>query len=96
MLQSGIQSAADSSRQQQQQRRTQDLAELQRTATRKDLEQQLPRRWKVGNVYAPHDLSGVEMSKWKRSRRKPKSKRDALDDLGLNPLKEYKVCSLMP
>ena len=46
------------------------------------------RRWHTGDVYAPHDLTSVEMIKW-RKRQKPD--RDAFDVLGLNPLKEYKV-----
>src|SRR5436853_1093317 len=31
-----------------------------------DMTRQISRRWKVGDVYAPHDLSPVEMEKWKR------------------------------
>lgn len=56
---------------------------------RADLELQSPRRWQVGDVYAPHDLTGVEAKKWKRSKRTPNV--DAFETLGLNPLKEYKV-----
>lgn len=46
-------------------------------------------------MYAPHDLSGVEMAKWKRLRRKPKPKHDVLDQLGINPLHHYKNFSIM-
>ncbi|KAK5114529.1 hypothetical protein LTR62_002464 [Meristemomyces frigidus] len=73
-------------------------AELDRTTARKDLEQQIPRRFRAGEVYAPHDLSGVEMSKWKKLRRKarvPSHGRDVLDQLGLDPRKEYKNFSMM-
>ena len=61
------------------------LASLARAA---DLEKHMYRRWHTGDVYAPHDLTSVEMIKW-RKRQKPD--RDAFDVLGLNPLKEYKV-----
>ncbi|KAH9807356.1 mitochondrial 37S ribosomal protein RSM18 [Teratosphaeria destructans] len=74
------------------------LRDIERTYNRKDLEGQLPRRWKSGDVYAPHDLSGVEMSKWKKLSRKPRTSskgRDVLDQLGINPLKEYKNFSIM-
>lgn len=55
----------------------------------RDLEGQQSRRWKQGDVYAPHDLSSVEMRKWKR-RGRPTT--DAFDALAMNPLNEYKVC----
>ena len=50
---------------------------------------QMWRKWKVGDVYAPHDLTGPEQAKWKKSRQLPKS--DAFDALGIDPLNEYKV-----
>ncbi|KAI9879758.1 MAG: hypothetical protein M1830_007383 [Pleopsidium flavum] len=50
------------------------------------------RRWKAGDVYAPHDLSSAEMQKW---RRKGKPTRDAFDALNLNPLNEYKNFSVL-
>ena len=43
----------------------------------------------MGDVYAPHDLTGPEQAKWKKSRQLPKS--DAFDVLGIDPLNEYKV-----
>lgn len=49
----------------------------------------MPRHWKAGDVYAPHDLSPAEMRKW-RSRQPPK--KDVMDLLGVNPLDMYKVC----
>ncbi|KAH0538119.1 hypothetical protein FGG08_005281 [Glutinoglossum americanum] len=53
-----------------------------------DLERMMTRKWKLGDVYAPHDLSPVEMRKW-RIRVKPS--RDPFDVLAINPIHEYKV-----
>jgi hypothetical protein len=55
-----------------------------------DLTKQISRRWRTGDVYAPHDLSSTEMRKWKL-RGKPTV--DVLDVLQLDPLVEYRVCS---
>ncbi|KAK3672156.1 hypothetical protein LTR78_007909 [Recurvomyces mirabilis] len=74
------------------------LTDISRDTTRRELEQQIPRRFRPGDIYAPHDLSGVEMSKWKRLRRKPRVPshgRDVLDQLGIDPRKEYKNFSMM-
>jgi len=60
---------------------------------RGDLEKQVFRRWKAGDVYAPHDLTGVEQAKWKKLRRKGRSRMDVLDQLNINPIQHYKVCS---
>lgn len=49
---------------------------------------EMPRRWQVGDVYSPHDLSPVEMNKW---RRKSQRKGDVIDALGISPLDMYKV-----
>lgn len=49
-------------------------------------------KWKVGDVYAPHDLSAVEATKW---RKRKSSERDVFDVLGINPLEEYKNFSMM-
>jgi small subunit ribosomal protein S18 len=57
-----------------------------KTATR--VTKQISRRWKTGDVYAPHDLSEVEMKKWKQ-RGKPAV--DVFDVLELDPLVEYRV-----
>ena len=46
------------------------------------------RRWKQGDVYAPHDLSPAEMRKW---RQRPTRSSDVFDALALNPINEYKV-----
>ena len=53
-----------------------------------ELQKQQPRRWKVGDVYAPHDLSPAEMKKWKQ--RSPPDQ-DVFDILHINPIDEYKV-----
>jgi hypothetical protein len=52
--------------------------------------QQMPRRWKPGDVYAPRDLSPYEANKWRGGSQGVK--RDILDMLGLNPLDNYRVC----
>ncbi|KAH7266199.1 hypothetical protein FSOLCH5_012882 [Fusarium solani] len=57
-----------------------------------DFLRQMPRRWEVGDVYSPHDLSPVEMQKWrKRSVRNV----DVVDALGISPLDMYKNFSLI-
>jgi small subunit ribosomal protein S18 len=66
--------------------------DLEREYSRADLEKQIPRRFKVGDVYAPHDLTGVEMAKWKKLRRKGKQRLDVVDQLGIDPREHYKVC----
>lgn len=47
-----------------------------------------PRRWREGDVYAPHDLSPAEAKKWKVVK---SPKRDVIDMLGVNPLDNYRV-----
>ena len=64
------------------------VAELEKMGRAKDLEKQMMRNWKPGDVYAPHDLSGVEMEKWRKRRA---GDRDVFDMLGIDPLAEYKV-----
>lgn len=53
------------------------------------LEASLSREWKAGDLYAPHDLSPVEMQKWKKRHAPPT---DAFDALNIKPLDIYKVC----
>lgn len=62
--------------------------EYQDYVRRGSLQKLLTRRWKAGDVYAPHDLSSAEMQKW-RMAKKPTT--DAFDLLALNPLEQYKV-----
>ncbi|KAK3052794.1 hypothetical protein LTR09_006277 [Extremus antarcticus] len=71
------------------------VAALQRDWTRQDLEKQQQRRYKPGDVYAPHDLSGAEAAKWKKLRRKGRMMQDVVDQLGINPIQHYKNFSMM-
>lgn len=64
------------------------VQELENAKRASDLSRQITRRWKAGDVYAPHDLSAVEMAKWK-SRGKPTH--DVFDVLDFNPLEHYRV-----
>lgn len=72
-------------------KRQEELNRSQALRDREDLERQMTRRWKAGDVYAPHDLSGAEMSKWKQIQQKGRPKKDVLDILRINPLDHYKV-----
>ncbi|KAK2007993.1 ribosomal protein S18 [Colletotrichum eremochloae] len=57
-----------------------------------DYLKQMPRRWRAGELYAPHDLSPIEMDKW----RKPKQPNvDVVDLLGINPLDHYRNFSMI-
>jgi small subunit ribosomal protein S18 len=69
--------------------RTNTLEELQKHKMAADLSKQITRRWKAGDVYAPHDLSAAEMGKWK-NRSRPLY--DVFDVLDFNPLDHYRVC----
>ncbi|KAF2835040.1 ribosomal protein S18 [Patellaria atrata CBS 101060] len=62
-------------------------------AWRGDMEMMQQRRFRAGDVYAPHDLTGAEMRKWRAKRRKPGA--DLFDQLGINPLTCYKNFSIM-
>lgn len=75
-------------------KRKESEADIERATLRQDLERQLTRRWKAGDVYAPHDLSGIEMGKWKQVSPKGRPKKDVLDMLKINPLDHYKVLFL--
>lgn len=57
-----------------------------------DYLRQMPRRWEAGDVYSPHDLSPVEMQKWRR--RSPRTA-DVVDALAIRPLDMYKNFSLV-
>lgn len=41
------------------------MQELENAKKAGDLSRQITRRWRAGDVYAPHDLSAEEMEKWK-------------------------------
>lgn len=56
-----------------------------------DYLKQMPRRWDAGDVYSPHDMSPVEMQKWRK--RSPRGG-DVVDALGIRPLDMYKVWAL--
>lgn len=64
-------------------------ASLAATRERSSFQKHMYRKWNTGDVYAPHDLSGVEQKKWKLARKTPSS--DVFDTLGINPITEYKV-----
>lgn len=53
-----------------------------------EIHQNNGRKWKAGDVYAPHDLSSVEMKRWMY--RRPGTT-DAFDVLGIDPSTQYKV-----
>ncbi|TDZ39765.1 37S ribosomal protein RSM18 [Colletotrichum sidae] len=57
-----------------------------------DYLRQMPRRFRNGDVYAPHDLSPVEMDKWRKIRRPTV---DVVDMLGINPLDHYRNFSII-
>ncbi|KAJ0307148.1 hypothetical protein COL5a_003159 [Colletotrichum fioriniae] len=57
-----------------------------------DYVKQMPRRWRTGEVYAPHDLSPLEMEKWRRQKTVTV---DVVDLLGINPLDHYRNFSII-
>ncbi|KAK1148307.1 hypothetical protein N8T08_010116 [Aspergillus melleus] len=68
------------------------IEEQKSQAESRTLERFQTREWKAGDIYAPHDLSSAEMSKW---RRRSNPSRDAFDALNLNPLELYKNFAVM-
>lgn len=75
-------------------------------AQTRQIENQAARTWRNGDIYAPHDLSPAEMHKARQAKygRTPnlpvlnsrkKGGRDLIDDLGIDPLREYKNFALM-
>lgn len=93
---------ADVAEQRRKEAETKHLAKLRRNA----MEAQSTRLFQDGDVYAPHDLSPAEMVKNRNARTvRPRSLgplnsrkrgwRDVLDDLGIDPLKEYKNFTMM-
>ncbi|KAI0434313.1 ribosomal protein S18 [Xylaria sp. FL1042] len=57
-----------------------------------DYMRQLPRRWRAGDVYSPHDMSPSEMAKWRKNTAR---KKDLVDLLGLRPLDMYRNFSVI-
>lgn len=72
---------------------TRPMEQLGRNVKRQDLLQQMTRKWKTGDIYSPHDLTGYAMSKFKKRRTRPPV--DVLDMLKIDPLKEYKVGNVL-
>ncbi|KAI2606414.1 ribosomal protein S18 [Hypoxylon fragiforme] len=68
------------------------LEEMQQSNQNEGYSRQMTRRWKVGDVYAPHDLSPAEMGKWRRNQARQK---DRVDMLGLHPLDMYRNFSVI-
>ncbi|KAI4275614.1 MAG: hypothetical protein L6R38_005834, partial [Xanthoria sp. 2 TBL-2021] len=80
------------------------LAETEASYRASDLERHLYRRFRPGDIYAPHDLSSIEQQKWRQrtssggnitGRGTPanthtQNRRDVFDVLGMNPLEEWK------
>ena len=64
------------------------LATVETIERLKLVERQMARPWKKGDVYSPHDLTPVEMKKWRRKNALPK---DAFDATAINPIDEWKV-----
>lgn len=70
-------------------KRTEEFTEAARLNTERDAVARFQsRKWKIGDVYSPHDMSPSEMYKWSQPRRPSK---DVIDILGINPLDHYKV-----
>ncbi|ESZ91560.1 hypothetical protein SBOR_8061 [Sclerotinia borealis F-4128] len=61
---------------------------------RSDLTKQMYRRWRAGDIYAPHDLSGTEAAKWKK---RGKVTSDVFDVIAFDPIAtgSYKNFSIM-
>lgn len=64
------------------------VQELDNAKKASDLSRHIARRWKAGDVYAPHDLSAAEAAKWKK---RAAPKHDVFDLLDFKPLENYKV-----
>ncbi|KAL8927387.1 MAG: hypothetical protein Q9172_001385 [Xanthocarpia lactea] len=85
------------------------LAETEASYRASDLERHLYRRFRPGDIYAPHDLSPTEQQKWRfrtssggniSGRGNPanthtQNRKDVFDVLGIHPLNEYKNFSMM-
>jgi small subunit ribosomal protein S18 len=70
--------------------RTDTAAALRGKNTSEEYMRQMPRRFNMGDLYAPHDLSPTEMKKWRKI---TTVDRDLVDLLGIRPLDMYRVSS---
>ncbi|KAH9217678.1 ribosomal protein S18 [Leptodontidium sp. 2 PMI_412] len=68
------------------------VEEMQNRNLAQDLSKQISRRWRAGDIYAPHDLSEVEMAKWKK---RTQPHHDVFDVLNLNPEEHYRNFSMI-
>ncbi|KAI0538158.1 ribosomal protein S18 [Xylaria digitata] len=66
--------------------------DLRGKSRQEDYLRQLPRWWRTGDVYSPHDMSPSEMAKWRKSTARQK---DLVDLLGLRPLDMYRNFSVI-
>ncbi|KAI0179315.1 ribosomal protein S18 [Hypoxylon sp. FL1284] len=73
-------------------RREATIEDVNKTLRNEDYARQLTRRYVAGDVYAPHDLSPIEMAKWRRNQAR---KLDLVDMLGLHPLDMYRNFSVI-
>jgi len=84
-------------------RQSESLADRTAQGDSRALEAQITRTWTAGDIYAPHDLSPSEMQKARfarnsaaiarrayRGNTRKKGGKDVIDDLGIDPMKEYK------
>ncbi|KAL9007430.1 MAG: hypothetical protein Q9180_009659 [Flavoplaca navasiana] len=87
------------------------LAETEASYRATDLERHLYRRFRPGDIYAPHDLSPVEQQKWRQrntsgghisgrggapfANMRRQNRKDVFDVLGMHPLEEWKNFSIM-
>lgn len=58
---------------------------------RDDVAKLFMRRWRAGDVYTPRDLKFTQQQKFKPNMKRAPTY-DVFDLLGIDPLKEYKVC----
>ncbi|KAL2071853.1 hypothetical protein VTL71DRAFT_13088 [Oculimacula yallundae] len=80
------------SQEQQRKRGATTVEEMQNRNLAQDLTKQISRRWRAGDIYAPHDLSEVEMAKWKK---RSQPHHDVFDVLDINPEEHYRNFSMM-
>ncbi|KAM0285630.1 hypothetical protein ACHAQH_001336 [Verticillium albo-atrum] len=69
-----------------------ELQQLRDRKTSDDYIRQMPRKWRTGDVYAPHDMHPHQLAKWKR---RSSPKHDVTDLLSVNPLDQYKNFSMI-